>query len=81
MAKKVDLDDLSQIGWFREDDDLMTEVDEILLIERKRLEKVILACDRLKQVYIINGFSKVIFVHEISKNVVTLALLFFLTMF
>jgi hypothetical protein len=50
LAKKVDLDDLSQIGWFREDDDLMTEVDEILLIERKRLEKVILACDRLKQV-------------------------------
>jgi hypothetical protein len=81
LAKKVDLDDLSQIGWFREDDDLMTEVDEILLIERKRLEKVILACDRLKQVNIINGFSKVIFVHEISKNVVTLALLFFLTMF
>ena len=44
------MDDFSAIGWFGEDDDLLNEIDNILLNKRQRLEKVVIACDKLKQV-------------------------------
>ena len=42
--------DFSQIGWFSEDDDLLTEVGDIVAAEKKRLEKCAEVCDTLKQV-------------------------------
>ena len=52
FVKKFKVEDLSQIGWFGEDDNLLSEVQDLLMVQRKRLEKVVVACDLLKQVKI-----------------------------
>ena len=52
FVKKFKVEDLSQIGWFGEDDNLLSEVEDLLMVQRKRLEKVVVACDLLKQVKI-----------------------------
>ena len=52
LVKKFKVEDLGQIGWFGEDDNLLSEVEDLLMVQRKRLEKVVVACDLLKQVKI-----------------------------